>query len=550
MPHKSLREIRKELRRLHSTDRYVDALLVVESHVGEELFRVGGRWDNLARRYVAGDCKPLVIKLKESQLEVARAFSRWLTSSRHGAVDALRIILLILAGARGSGKTWFVGLMIVAIGLEWRDEWQYSVNLSTGQRREIIEAITECSRPDWIADRSDDLRDPWLKFVTGSTVAFVSARNPRRLREAKLRIRAVHINEAQDQEEEVYVNAISATRNVDGLTTLATNRPQHEGGDWVSVAASGVEAGEIVGELYLLDPRKNNAVSKVALEKRANAIRVVNAEAAAADTDPDAPMLISGKLVYPAFSPLPFDKGGHVGEPPQLGWTDVTIEATAAVLGGGVGFPFLCGVDFQRVPGVIGDLAKLYRTPERKIVLYVFDQVGVRGVELAFSQALYAAGYRPTHGMGGAPVLLIGDGTGDRQNANHNWAQPTSFSALQSDGWKIIGPDRHWKHGIPWNPPVRLSRTQMHMLLEAHQILIAPKCKEPVEGFPSLVESFRRAPASPKGGLVEKGNFQHGCDPVRYLAWRFLPRPTAPKAEPTFDKETFETLAAIKLLSS
>jgi len=549
MPALSRRErVARLQRQLLSPERWIDARLVVEDHTGAELFRVGGAWDCRARAYVERECAAKTVRLKESQTEAGQGFARWLESSRRGVVDPQRAIVMLLGGARGSGKTWFVGLAIVCIGLEWPDEWQYNVNLSTGQRREVIEAIEEVSRPDWIADRSDDLRDPWLRFVTGSTLAFVSSRNPKRLREAKLRIRAVHINEGQDQDEAVYVNAVSATRNVDGLVVVATNRPQNESGDWVSLAATGIEGGEIVGQFYLLDPRKNDAVSRVALDKRAAAIRVVSPEAAAADTDPDAPMRLATKTAYPAFRPLPVERGGHIGDVPDVGWTDITVQITGALIGSGLGYPYICGVDFQREPGVIGAICKIYRFDGR-LVLAVLDQIGVRGVEPDFSQALYAAGYRPSHGADKPPILLVGDGTGGRQNANHNFAQPTSFVAMQSDGWKIIGPDVHWKHGIPWNPGVRESRAQMHTLLEQRQILISRKCKEPSEGFPSLVDSFRRAPIGPKGGLVEKGNFQHGPDGVRYVAWRFLPRPE-PKKVQGMDVATFDALREIRIFGN
>ncbi len=36
----------------------------------------------------------------------------------------------------------------------------------------------------------------------------------------------------------------------------------------------------------------------------------------------------TGDMGYPGFSPLPRERGGHVGEPPTIGWTDVTCELT------------------------------------------------------------------------------------------------------------------------------------------------------------------------------------------------------------------------------
>jgi hypothetical protein len=551
MPATTRRAKLEELRQgLLSPERWVDALLVVQDHEGTELLRVGGRWDGGACRWDpnADGVTPKIIRLEESQQAAGRGLAHWLESSRTGLVDPLRAIIMILGGARGSGKTWFVGLMIVIIGMEWVDEWQYSVNLSTGQRREVLEAIAECSEPSWIDDVSDDMRDPWIRFVTGSTCAFVSARNPKRLREAKLRIRAVHVNEAQDQTEEVYINAVSSTRNVDGLVTLATNRPRVEAGDWVSLAATGIEGGEIVGLFYLLDPRKNKRVSRVALDKRAAAIRVVSPEAAAADTDPDAPMSLSVNLAYSAFRPLPVEKKGHIGEPPAH-WIDVTMEETAATIGGGFGFPWICGVDFQKHPGVTGQIGKLFRNECGLLVLCIYRTLAVRGVEFDFSQGLYAAGYSTTPGIGENSVLLIGDATGARQNAEHKWDRSPSFMAMRSDGWMILPPMVHWRTGVEWNPMVPDSRNQMHYLFTQDQILIAPACKQPQEGFPSLVDSLRRAPVGPKGGLVERGGFQHNPDGVRYLAWRFMPRPSPSKPTEGLNLEVFDALSKIRLLS-
>jgi hypothetical protein len=52
-----------------------------------------------------------------------------------------------------------------------------------------------------------------------------------------------------------------------------------------------------------------------------------------------------------------------------------------------------------------------------------------------------------------------------------------------------------------------------------------------------------------RGRLVEAGNYQHGLDGLRYLAWRFLPRPQPPKPA-GFDTETFDAIRRIKVLTN
>jgi hypothetical protein len=552
MPHKSLREIRRSLRRRIDTERYVDACLSVVSHEGVELYRVGGRWDTILRRYT-GPCRPHVVRLKESQLEPGKAVAEWLAATKRG--DKTRPIVLMLAGDRGSGKTWFLGLLFVTVALAHPREMQFGVNLTSPQRRECIEAIEETSRASWIppAEQSDDLRDPYTSFITENRVGWVSAQNPKRLRQAKLRIRHIAINEAQDQPEKVYLNAVSATRNVDGITSIATNRPQSESGDWVAAVADGIEAGEMAGRLYYLDPRKNDAVDPVALDKRAQALRVVSREAAEADAGGGA-MRVSGPIAYPAFRPLPREKGGHLGDPPQLGWTDVTRELSAAVVPESSGWDYVIGVDWQRRPGIIGIVGKLYRAEDGRTVLWCCDYIATPGEETAFSAALYRRDYSPYGGLLDGrttfSALIIGDGTGAKQNAAHIWTLPPSFAAMRNEGWLCVPPQYTQKNRRPENPLVKESRSQMHAVLQAHQVLISPRLKEPEAGFPALVESMRRAKVTQRGALVEKGGWQHGPDGVRYLAWKFLPRPAPPRAPGGMDDTTADEIRSIRVLTN
>jgi hypothetical protein len=105
-------------------------------------------------------------------------------------------------------------------------------------------------------------------------------------------------------------------------------------------------------------------------------------------------------------------------------------------------------------------------------------------------------------------VLLIGDATGARQDAEHKWSEPTSYKVFKADGWLIQPPMYHFRHNTPWNPLVRDSRAQLHLLFERNRILISEKCREPCEGFSSLVESLRRAKAStrPMGCDIWRGS--------------------------------------------
>jgi hypothetical protein len=543
MPATSRRQRLDRLQRtLLSGDRYVDALLVVQDHEGVELFRVGGCWDTYARRYVDRDVKPRIVQLQESQRASAVRFAAWLHASQTG--DPKRRRLCMDAGNRGSGKTFLeAGVYTVAVALAFPREWQFIVNITAKQRRECLEHIRAVADPKWITFDSDDFRDLSTEFVTGAMVQWHSSRAASALRQAGLRIRRVVINEAQDQPQDVLINGIAAIRNVGGEVGIATNPPRGESGDWVAALWTAIEAEEVNGERFELDNKLNRAIDQEAVSDIADIIRAVDREAAEADAD--GIMRLSGPIAYPAFKALAREKGGHIGERPAIGWTDVTAELTAKAVGGKVGYDYVLGADWQKTPGVVGQVAKLYRDERGRVLLHVIDTIGVRGVEADFSQALIAAGYVPKHGMPGRSLLIIGDASGAKQNAEHKWSQPTSYTAMQADGWVVLPPMHHWRTRTPWNPLVKDSRAQMHLLFSEHQIIYAEACRVPAEGFASLVESTRRAKVGPRGGLIEKGGFQHCPDGVRYLAWAFLPRPQPPRT--TSDTATDSALRGIRI---
>lgn len=459
-------------------------------------------------------------------------------------------------GDRGSGKTWFLaGVGFVAMALAFPGDWQFGINITSKQKRECLEAIREVALPGWIESDISDFRDPRTRFVTGNTIAWKSSQAPRAIREAGLNLRYILVNEGQDQPVSVATNAIAAIRNTGGLVGVATNPPQVERSDWVANWWVDIEAGKLNGEKYLVEARLNRAIDQEA--RKDIGPFLLSADPGSYEADALGVFKLTGNVAYPGFSPLPLERGGHVGDPPaqivnidgtRQGWSDVTAEITAAIIDSSVGFPYVIGVDFQKHPGVVGQLAKLYRNDQGELVLHVIRTIAVRGVEADFSQALHAAGYVPDPGKP-ASVMIVADATGARQNAEHRWNEPTSFKALKADGWYVQPAGRHWRTKVPWNPLVTESRDQMHSLFLRKRILLSPRCEEPTEGFHSLVESFRKAKAGPKGGLVEKGGYQHCPDGVRYLAWRFLPRPQGPAPAP-IDTETADAVRKIRFLTS
>lgn len=535
---------------LLSADRYVDALLEVRSSKDEVLFRVGGLWDRTAARYVTlADRAPVahVFRLKESQDEIGRAMGRYIEARRRG--DDARPLYIAGVGDRGGGKTAALGgVFTVALALEFPGTFQASVNITTKQRREVLEALDLVAPPRWIRANVSDFRDPRTEFVTNSTILWFSSKNPTALRQAGLPFEHVFINEGQDQSVKIFDNALFAVRKLGAIVTIATNGSQGEAGDWIPILLQAIEAGLLPGEAYVLPGGGNDAIHQPTRDKTAATLRIVDRAAYEADALGLVTKL-SGNPGYPGFSSLPRERGGHVGEPPAIGWVDITREVTAEIVEDVAGVPYVAGADFQATPGSCAAVGKLYRNELGQVVLWIRELVAVGGVEAALSQALVTRGYTPKN------VLLVGDATGARQNAEHSKRESNSFIQLRNDGWMVIPPMKHWNTGVDWNPLVKDSRDQMHSLFLARQLLISARCDEAQpgrderNGFPSLIEGFQRAKVTPAGSFVRKGHLTHGPDAVRYLAWRFLPRAAPLPGEPLDDK-TFEAIRKVRLLTS
>ncbi len=561
MPATSRRERIARLRRvLISSDRWVDARLEVQAPDGESLFTVGGCWDKQLRRYVDRPCKTRVVKLKKSQVEAGRAIAKYL--AQRLANDPDRVALMEFIGNRGGGKTHLAGgILMVAIALALPFSWQIGASITSKQNREIKQAIKIVGAPEWIEDDVTDPRDPRTEFITGAVVLWATSKNPKALRQALLNFEHVLINEGQDQREVMFTNAISAIRNTGGLVTVATNPPQEGSGDWVAVLYQGIEAGSRDGQAFVLRAEDNDAVNQPTLGKIERILRMVNPEAA--DRDALGIISLSGNIGYPGFTRMrrEVDAGGrwlkgHIGEPVLLGpenlrWVDITREITAEKTGG-IEYDHVAGGDFQTEPGSCAAIGKFYRTPHGLVVLHIHDVVVTNATEAELTMSLNARGYFPGNvnyeGKPAASVLIVGDATGARQNAEHRKRDPYSFTRLRADGWKVMPPYFYGKQRTPMNPLVTDSRKQMKYAFMAGMISIAPSCSEAQAPFPALIESFARAKVNSNGKFEKKGHHTHLPDGVRYLAWWGLPKPTAAPAP--VDIETAGEIRKIRIFTS
>lgn len=564
MPHMSTAAKLALARRLLGTSRYVDALLVVEHPDGRELFRAGGLWDTTYRRYCAA--RPVVptrLRLKLSQVEpdpvtglsIADAIGRWLDKMRRGD-DTDRPIVIMGAGNRGSGKSFFLGsLVALIVALEYPNGAQFSVNLSGKQKREIITGIDKIAPASWTLREVTDPRDPYREFLTGHKLYWRTGKAPAALREGGITFQYGFLNEGQDQTEETAANAVGAIRNIGGLVGIATN-PDPDGG-WIGEMMDRIEAGvsaerPFFGERYVMRAELNDAINQAAQPKIAAALYAIDKDQADADSKG---LFRRRGQAYPSFSSKPRRVAvdgvwieGHIGVPVEIGkrWRDVTREETAASCGG-VGWDWIAGSDFQRNPGCCAAIGKLYRDEHGNLILYLREFIGAPGDERAFAQALEDRGYVPGDvDFDGKPaigrsLLIVGDGTGDIQDSSHRRGNPYSFVQMARYGWTVRPPMKH-RSGAPCNPLVPDSLKQIDTLFRSGAIVMDPACAEPAAEFCNLVDGFRKSTINASGKFVKKGHFTHGPDGVRYLAWRFMPRNKLAAAPVTPDRSVFDIL--------
>lgn len=557
MAYKSRRQVLREARSLR-TERYVDQLLVVQDHHGAEVIRVGGRWDRIARCYVAGPCLPRILTLNEGQYDAGYCVAKYIRARL--ANDPDRIALLMLIGNRGGGKTFALALLVVLLALAIPGGWQAVVNITSKQKRDLAGAIkkivgarsnpaTGQILPDprgWVVADKTDLRDPATVFQTGSTLLWCTSKNPDAIRTGELDFEAIHINEGQSQPVEVFNNAAGTIRNKGGLVAIATNPPQRARGNYIARLYQAIDAQPDdqprKGEAFIIVNSKNANIHQPTVEK----IRwmLLAADRRAAEADADGVIKIAGDLGYPDFKALPMHRGGHLLDEVALRrivatWTDVTREETAKVAKSP--FDYIAGTDFQQNPGSCATIGKLFRDEEGRLRRVVLDVVVTEGSNTDLSQGFIAKNYWPGtvdssgRSVPGRRLLLVGDASGNHQGPKHDFTgnEIYSFVELRNHGWTVIPPDHHWHSGKPRNPFVDESRRQMQSVFLAQALLLGPACEKEHGRFPSVVEGFSNVLINTGGKFVKKDHFTHFPDCERYVCWCFLEKPEAEELLPT-----------------
>lgn len=557
----------RDLERIDSdvSGRFVDLRIVFRrKETGERIFAVGGRWDRVEERYLdepAKRCKTIWLNEAQCLGEIgnrledgpAWAVKAWIEARQQ---NRKRLIELVLDGGRGSGKSVLGTFAVFAIAVAFPDARCWLINPANTRRGEIVRIVRDHIPRKW---RAWSERDFVYTLPNGSTVQYIGADDEDALKQGGFEVAL--LNEAQLVSSQAFANAAAGVRNVSGrpkgLLILAHNYASKERGEWTNDHLDKIEAGAINARHHKLDPRLNGFLDEGVVDDVDAVVRSVRPDLA--DIDSLGIRKRLGDFATPAFKPIPVSKGGHVGSPPtrvvgidgtlQAGWNDVTRRETAKRTDTQHGYPIVVSMDFQRRPGCVASIWRLYERDRDQRIVYHAQKVIVAG-DNEDDLCSRVDTYLGTLGLTAREALAICDSTGRHQNAAHTKNTKPSHEIVREWYFAVVAPRRERKSGKGWidaNPYVEDSLSQFYDLCKDDRILVAEG-----EDTEWLVESLRRCKIKKRGGTIRlddsKPGYSHPVDTARYVPAYF--EPARGPVSPPVDTDIADEVRKVRLFTT
>lgn len=460
---------------------------------GEELLRVGGRWDRRAKTYIdpdPSDLSAVAIEVNDNQVAVVLAFRRWLDARINGGP---RVRLLVTGGNRRGGKSWIVTALAVATSVALPGAIVWLVSPTLEKRDELERYVREHAPQGWRQYKARELR---FIFETGANIKNVTGDDAEALKRGEADL--VVLNEPQQVASEVFTNAAPALIDNGGLMLLAGNPAQKRKGVWFTRLWKLVESGRYPhGEVHRLDRRDNPDVDQQAGKEIGELLEAVNPQAARADDRGE--FIEPGSFAYAEH----FDETRNTApEFPQL-----AIPLTAQIIRSrGVVGPFdtLVGADFQHWPGNAGVQVEAIGDPKAP-TWYVRRTLLREHDEDYFLDDACEIWERDR-------TLFIGDASGTWQDAAHVKGR-TSFDKFRARKWRIEPPrtKRTDRGRFPANPS-REDRINLvcRLLAEGRLIVCMDTAKD-------VAEDLQKCEVDSKGR--PRGQHAHRTDALGYALW-------------------------------
>jgi hypothetical protein len=534
-------------------DRYEDLrIVVVRDATSEILFAVGARWDRAKGEYFGQAQRCKIIRLNEAQclgeegnnLEEGPALEikRWFEARQRGDE---RLGEIVLDGARGSGKSVLGVIAVFCIAVAFPGARCLLVSPANTRRHELEVIVKDFIPPRW---RAWSERDMTYTLPNGSTITYLGADDEDALKQGGFEVAL--LNEAQLMTSRAYVNATGGLRNLSGrpmgVLILAMNYASKERGEWTNDHLDKIEAGLRGAKHHKLDPALNGFVDENANDIAAGLARSVSPELA--DIDFSGIRKLLGNMAAPMFKPARIEFGGHVGKPPA-DWVEVTRHVTALKTGYDKGYARVIGADFQRRPGCVAVVFRLFRKPGSDALVYWAERyIEARNGyedELAMAIDEYLNGI----GLTARDALVVADSTGRHQDALHQKGTKPSHQILREYYFTVVSPMRKLKQG-GWgigNPDVDDSVAQFNCVLMDDCFYVSDEA-DPNE---FLITSLRKCKTKKRGGSIRLDDrppgYSHPVDCGRYVTYYFEPRRGPSVPDGGFNRAAFDALAGTRL---
>lgn len=502
--------------------RYVDvAVALTRDKDSSTLLFAGGEWDRLDRRFTEREpSKVAVVPLEESQIKFTQWFAEFLRDYREGYPRD--VSLALVAGNRRGGKTFdtylcqIAALIDVPMMADGTPTIGWTISKTYRQRDELDQIMAARIPPDFYRQQ----RAPEHRFTLahGAVLRNLSADDPDSLKQG--RVDFLLLNEAQLMSPRAVKNGMYGTADRGGLTILAANPPDGPEGDWLRDLKDAIdEDAEIkkISRFFNFDARQNTKVDAPARKRVASLAKKISPEMA--DGDAEGTWRRWGDLACPSWNGRSMDRGGLVGNPPDIGLADMTAATTRREFGRG--FDFVVGADFQRKPQAAA-VMRIVQEPGIKEPVYWFvDEVGTKGTEIELSTDLLGFPHSLTQKSGEArAAMIVGDCSGSWQGAQKIPGR-TSFNLLEHEGWFIVPAEliKGANSERPRNPNVSQRLGLMQRLMEARRVRVSPACVW-------IIESFQKCQLrkTETGTRVPKGYLAHILDAASYACWRLEPK--------------------------
>lgn len=506
---------------------------------GEELIRVGGRWDRRLRRYDGPAENLMVLRIHPGQDAPARWFCQWLRCKASGDWEEFkRVYSVFFVGGRRGGKSRFSiwALLLFITGFPKRHVW--AISPTQQETAELDIAMRESMPRRWYRYRGDPKYE--FKMINGSQILLMSGYKPKKLKRGGVDL--VLYNEAQNMSHKGFVQLRGAVADTGGLVINAANPPDDPIGRWVEEACLGAEEGKILAKKFLFDPRKNPFIDYSALLALSDEV-----DDATFRREVLGEFVPIGDVVFYAWS----DSMNFVN--PDENFVDVTLEYTKAFFD--KAFSHIIGVDFQKTPHMVANICKIYlpktlieerytkrrsnRTIEKNLkakiidelcrenddlIIWCVDEVVVEnadeddlidGIEETKDGSrcpccLAAIGYTSENSM------VIADASGEWQDAERTKGKG-SFDWFKARGWRFIRPpDPHMKKNPEISERVKCANSLMKARSGKRRFMVAKHCEKTRKALKFWPIKNDRPD--------KRSDFAHICDAVTYVAWRVYPR--------------------------